>query len=221
MYTMLLYISLWLPFKLVEHARSKLRNLHSSERPEHGQLLTALSKGTWNRTWNRTWEHHKLKRACVWLLFVWKFISNFVYVWKKKNSCMKKNKKEQYWTCRQLRVKVVMAFHKLKINWTLSSWMAKKGWFQGELLTSSPTQFEHLSGHCLTGWRLTMLCTHQHPYTGCAHRHFLHHRKQMHLWRSNLRQFSNTVWTLQWTLLNLSKQPVHSHLFDCSNGTSS
>ena len=31
-----------------------------------------------------------------------------------------------------------------------------------------------------------MLCAHQRPYTGCAHRHFLHHRKQTHFWESNL-----------------------------------
>ena len=29
-------------------------------------------------------------------------------------------------------------------------------------------------------WRLTMLCTHQHPYTSCEHRHLLHHRKNKH-----------------------------------------
>ena len=32
-----------------------------------------------------------------------------------------------------------------------------------------------------------MLCAHQRPYTGCAHRHFPHHRKQTHFWESNLR----------------------------------
>ena len=44
-----------------------------------------------------------------------------------------------------------------------------------------------LQWRCLTGWRFAMLCAHQHPYTGCAHRHFLHHRKQTHFWESNLR----------------------------------
>ena len=33
-----------------------------------------------------------------------------------------------------------------------------------------------------------MLCAHQRPYTGCTHRHFLHHRKQTYFWESNLRQ---------------------------------
>ena len=44
-----------------------------------------------------------------------------------------------------------------------------------------------LQWRCLTGWRFTMLCAHQRPYTGCAHRHFLHHRKQTHFRESNLR----------------------------------
>ena len=33
-----------------------------------------------------------------------------------------------------------------------------------------------LQWRCLTGWRLTMLCAHQRPYTRCAHRHFLHQK---------------------------------------------
>ena len=44
-----------------------------------------------------------------------------------------------------------------------------------------------LQWRCLTRWRFTMLCAHQRPYTGCAHRHFPHHRKQTHFWESNLR----------------------------------
>ena len=51
----------------------------------------------------------------------------------------------------------------------------------------SSNTVQTLQWPCLTGWRFTMLCAHQRPYTGCAHRHFLHHSKQTHFRESNLR----------------------------------
>ena len=49
-----------------------------------------------------------------------------------------------------------------------------------------------------------MLCTHQRPHTGCAHRHFPHCRKQTHLWGSNLQH------------LRLARVPVNM-LTHCTN----
>ena len=83
---------------------------------------------------------------------------------------------------------------------------SKMDGFKVSFLTSSPTQFEP----CLTGWKLTMLCAHQCPYTGCAHRHFLHHRKQTHFWESNLRHLRLARVPVK-MLTHYTNPPPHAH----------
>ena len=61
---------------------------------------------------------------------------------------------------------------------------------------------------------MKMLCTHQHSYIGYVHRHFPHHRNQMHFWGSKLQHLCLSrlpVETLPTTLIHHPR----SHWVSC------